>query len=517
MIVVYHKNNEVVDVFDYENNKKLSFVGKTIQETLIFIAKDNKTQIIGWCHNSLREDIDLPEWEFIFKHQLIMTSFETTNHLFINPSIGFVEDSPFINVNKKVNYPTWLMSADVGGIHASVLVKFEFLLKYKLSFSYFLNSVAKVGIKQGLLCYSNPKLLRKIFSPIKFLKMNISKAEMFRFIKSNYRFRWIFLYLINLLIYKKKIYIFSFLKVLFKESITNTISLKDILLVEKNEIQTPTIDVLIPTLGRANHLKNVLIDLSEQTLLPTKVIIVEQNLNINKNSELDFLSDKWPFKIDYTLINQLGACNARNIALSKVTSNWVFFADDDIRLNNKVLEDVFKYINLYNAEAATISCLQKNEIEKNKIIHQWPTFGSGSSIVSSNSLKRVKFNLAYEFGYGEDADFGMQLRNIGMDVLYIPFVKMLHLKAPSGGFREKIIQKWEQEAIKPKPSPTIMVYKLTYLTKEQLQSYKTTLFIKFYRDQSIKNPISYFRMMKRAWNKSIYWAKYLIDKYKDEI
>jgi GT2 family glycosyltransferase len=34
-----------------------------------------------------------------------------------------------------------------------------------------------------------------------------------------------------------------------------------------------------------------------------------------------------------------------------------------------------------------------------------------------------------------DNDFGMQLRNQGHDVLYLPEPQILHLKAPMGGFR----------------------------------------------------------------------------------
>jgi GT2 family glycosyltransferase len=40
--------------------------------------------------------------------------------------------------------------------------------------------------------------------------------------------------------------------------------------------------------------------------------------------------------------------------------------------------------------------------------------------------------MALEFGYGEDTDFGMQLRNKGFDVIYFPDLKITHLKAPMG-------------------------------------------------------------------------------------
>jgi len=512
MIVIFHDNIKVDQVFDYENNKKLSFIGKTIQEILITVSKLNKSKIIAWCNSSLKDYIDITKCESIIKNELVMVSFETSINFYINSSIGFVEDSPFINVNKKVNYPTWLMSSDVGGMHASALLKFKSLLDYNISFSFFLNLVAKIGMKQGLLCYSNPFLLKTHFPLIRRNKSDISKTEMFRFIKSNYRKRWQSLYILNNFLYKREIIFWSFFKSLLKKNINCKITFKNIEVENAGSYKKPSIDVLIPTLGRPKYLKDVLIDLSKQTFLPKRVIIVEQNSNLEENSKLDFLSDKWPFKIDHIFTHQLGVCNARNLALAKVTSDWVFFADDDIRLNNNILENAFKYINLYGAKAVTISCLKKNEIEKNKGIHQWPTFGSGTSIVKSSLLKCIKFDLAYEFGYGEDGDFGMQLRNNGIDILYVPFVKMLHLKAPIGGFREKIMQKWKSETLQPKPSPTIMVYKLKYATKEQLQSYKTTLFFKFYKIQSILNPFKYYKIMELRWRKSLFWANQLIHK-----
>mgnify|MGYP003624915407 CR=1 FL=1 len=517
MIVVFHENNKVVQIYDYSNNQEIDIALDAIQETLVLLAIKNTSQFIGWCHESLKEDLNLTKWNSILKHPLLLVSFETSDHFYMTSDIGYIEDTPFINVNKNVSYPTWFMSSDVGVIHASVLLKFEYLLKYKLAFDLFLNMIAKVGMKQGLLCYSNPNLLIDASKKRVITKKNISSTNFLWFVKSNYRYRWILLYLLNLSIHNKKFLIFPFLRVLFKKSIKNKISFDNIKLKEYKKLIGPSIDVLIPTLGREKYLKDVLLDLANQTILPKKVIIIEQNPIENELSKLDFLNEPWPFEIDHTIIYQLGACNARNIGLSKVSSDWVFFADDDVRFNSTLLEDGFKYLNLYQTVAICLSCLQKNEIENHNNVFQSATFGSGTSIVKSTALKDVKFDRAYEFGYGEDADFGMQLRNTGTDILYVPFVKILHLKALIGGFRKKMIRKWEKEAILPKPSPTIMVYKLKYATKEQLQSYKTTLFLKFYKNQPIINPLSYYKQFQKALDKSKYWATNLINKESNEI
>lgn len=512
MILLFHKNNKVVQVYDYDNNLELEVNSISIQDSLISIAKKNTLSTIGWCNINCKNQLNLSEWSKILTHPLKMVSFECATNYYLPSSIGFVEQTPFVKVNKKVEYPTWLMSSDVGALHASVLLKFTRLLNYTVPFDLFLNALAKIGMKEGLLCYSNPKLLTPNFRRINIKKPKASLLNIYWFIKSNYRWPWIFLFLFNRIIYKKKVDVFTFLAVLFKKKIHCKVNFKDVKFPVEENYPKPSIDVLIPTLGREKFLKNVLLDLSKQTLLPNNIIIIEQNSDVSSKSKLAYLSDNWPFKIYHVFTHQLGACNARNIGLNMVKSDWVFFADDDIRLKKTILESAFLYINKFKVNAISLSCLQKNEKEKNEVVFQSTTFGSGTSLVKSEALKNLKFNIAYEFGYGEDADFGMQLRNQGTDILYIPFVSMLHLKAPIGGFRKKIKKEWDLQITKPKPSPTIMIYKLKHTTKEQLQGYKINLILKYFRVQKNKNIFSYYKQMKIAWNKSLYWANYLINK-----
>ena len=128
-------------------------------------------------------------------------------------------------------------------------------------------------------------------------------------------------------------------------------------------------------------------------------------------------------------------------------------------------------------------------------------------------VKDLKFNEVYEFGFGEDTDFGMQIRNKGYDVIYLPEPSITHLKAPMGGFRTKPVLEWHSETITPKPSPTVMLFLLMHKTKQQLYGYKTILFFKYYKVQSIKNPFAYYRMFQKQWQMSMKWAKILESRY----
>ncbi|MES2806304.1 MAG: glycosyltransferase family 2 protein, partial [Bacteroidota bacterium] len=63
--------------------------------------------------------------------------------------------------------------------------------------------------------------------------------------------------------------------------------------------------------------------------------------------------------------------------------------------------------------------------------------------------------------------------------------------------------------IQPKPSPTIMLYKILHTTVEQRLGYKTILFFKYYQHQKIKNPFHYYDQFQKQWKQSILWANKL--------
>ena len=154
MIVVYHKNHKVVEVdFDREN---IAFSKKNIAEVLFQAAILYPDELIVWCHFDLKPNLNFSEFEGVFHHKKIMASYNPFENSFLSDAIGYVEESPFIKINKKVTYPTWRTSSVVGGIHASVLVALKGEIKTLGSFDYFLHSLAKLSMTIGLLCYSEP-------------------------------------------------------------------------------------------------------------------------------------------------------------------------------------------------------------------------------------------------------------------------------------------------------------------------------------------------------------------------
>jgi glycosyltransferase involved in cell wall biosynthesis len=502
MIVVYHQNNKVLKVVKEET--ELSFDIQNVAENLMFLANIYTDDLLIWCHIDFKPYLNFVAFETVFHHNKIMASYNPFSNGYLSEAIGYVEESPFIKINKKVTYPTWQMSSYVGGVYASVLTATKDEIYKGENFDYFLNSIAKLAMPKGLFCYSEPQLITD-FSEKDHLYIE-DKSLLFRFVKQHYKTRWVFLLFLNLFIYEREfpflpfIYSLFYFKRKFKKDLLNQIAVKSI---NNRTVEHKTIDVIIPTIGRKQYLHDVLKDLSKQTCLPRNVIIVEQNVDIESNSELDYLTNEdWPFTIKHTFTHQAGVCNARNLALNEVESEWVFLNDDDNRFESDLIEKVLERATLYGANCLTTSYIQKDEVLTYKTIHQSGIFGSGNSFLKSNILKFVSFDKSLEFGYGEDTDFGLQLRNLGIDIIYFPELTILHLKAPMGGFRNKVVFPWEAEKDFPKPSPKIMYVKRKYLADQQLASYKTILFFKLHKGNFFAIP-----QFNRRWESSIKWSK----------
>ena len=511
MIQVIHTNKIVLKI-SKDDQSLAVFNGLNISETVVKLAELYPSELILWCHIDWVPYINYEQIHTICPSNSEMISYTISDENYLSKNIGFVEQSIFINFSKQVKIATWQMSSDIGMTHAAVFLAVKTTIQPVKDFDYFLNSVAKIVMPLGVFCYSNPALLIETNSEsTRTHKVNFTK--LFQFVSQHYKKVWLVVLLVCLIYKKGKFPIFAFLRSLFHSKINSTtIKIQNFNLLSTNEeIYSNAIDVLIPTIGRKAPLYNFLKNLAEQTILPTTVIIIEQNPIVHASSELDYLvNERWPFKIKHQLIYQLGACNARNLALQEITSDWVFFADDDIEIHADFLENCLENAKKYKQQVFSLSCLLRKEKKQFTNFFQWVSFGSGASFANVQAIKNLKFDSKYEFGFGEDSDFGMQIRNNGYDILYFPTPEIIHLKAPIGGFRTKVVRKWDNDLIEPKPSPTVMVFKLTYDSNEQYFAYKLMYFFRMFIVNKVSNPIQTYKILKLKWNKSVHWAQQLI-------
>ncbi len=502
MIIVKHNRKKVTSI----NEAQLSGFGvNSISNDLIKLSDKYPDELIIWVYEVLQTKLNVEELSNIFNRKRMIASYSATKTSYLPSYLGLIDQTPFLNINFEVSYPTFQMNADVGGCYAEVLNQFKNLTHS--DFNYFLNSIGKVGQPKGLFCYSEPRLLTD--TP-KIEPVIAQMSDLFKFVKQHYKPKWTFFLIIALFFYYKKFPVFSFLNSLFKSrrhlKVNDLSSISGEFIGDK-KIIVNSIDVIIPTIGRKEYLINVLEDLTQQSWRPKSVIVVEQNPDFSSKSELEDLNNiQWPFKLDLIFTHKAGVCSARNTALSKVTADWVFLADDDNRLQPELLASVKSKIEYFQVNVLNPAYLQLNESEPLKIEKQWETFGAGCSFMASRLLKEVQFDLGFEFGYAEDKDFGAQLRKSGNDILYDPNIKILHLKAPIGGFRFEHSYAWQKEKYTPKPSPTIMLHILKNKTREQFLGFKLVYFLQRLSGwQSILRINSIFK----EWNCSLKWATHL--------
>ncbi|SHG65901.1 hypothetical protein SAMN05444483_1212 [Salegentibacter echinorum] len=511
MKILIHKNSEIPIKVLSSNAEKVELEQKTCTEAFWELAEKYPNEIIGWCELNFEPKITLEQWQNIFHRDLIMASYAVKT-TFLSESIGFVDQLPFVNVNRKVKFATWQMSADIGGITGKTLLQFKKRFGHLKDFETLTNSVAKLGQQNGLFCYSAPSLIKnvgKIDKPTE-VKSNASTARLFKFVAAHYKKQRLFLLFFCFLYFKKSFPIIALLRAFFQKS--HFKASIDLVKVEANlakpKTGTETIDVIIPTLDRRDYLLQVFEDLENQTHRPKKVIVIEQNPEKNSSSELPELQNKsWPFEVVHHFIHKTGACNARNLALDEVNADWVFFADDDNKMENDILERSLDELKKYQLDMLSLNYLQEGEKLVFGKLKQWGTFGAGNSIVRGKFASKIRFDTAFENGYGEDKDYGMQLRLVGCDIIYHPGLEILHLKAPRGGFRQTALPAWEND--QPKPAPTLMLYAQKYYTTEQFLGFKTELFLRYYFKQDIKNPFKYLKSMKKRWRSSEAWARKL--------
>ncbi|HEX8269178.1 MAG TPA: glycosyltransferase [Flavobacterium sp.] len=509
MIIIYHDHRKATSVYDQDLMMEIDLHARSLSALLFELAARYNGRLLVWCSEAYRNQLNINLIPQIFNHKRLLISYCPGGADYLPEAIGYVEDSSFIKICKEVTYPTWRMSSVVGGIYSDTLLVTKDVVTQDEDFDYFLSSLSRSVIAVGMFCYSEPQLLTESFVAAYIPKA--SNWDLFRFVGQHFKKQWVLMLFANMLINERKFPLAAAICSLFtKRRQLKSKIFEEISIESSKDLQfEKTIDVVIPTLGRKKYLHDVLLDIAQQSVLPRNVIIIEQNPDPESTTELDYLNHEWPFSITHRLIHQTGACNARNVALKEVKSDWVFLADDDIRLTPTFIEEVFQQIYQTRHEVFSICCILPGQKPLFDHVHQTPTFSAGSSVISRASLGDSAFGMAYEFGYGEDSDFGMQLTNKGYDTYHLPYPQILHLKAPSGGFRSKVTQEWDNEVPQPKPSPTVLLYRILHHSKQQLLGYRTILFLKFYKQQQIKNPFAYLKAFRIQWKKSVYWAQKL--------
>jgi glycosyltransferase involved in cell wall biosynthesis len=107
---------------------------------------------------------------------------------------------------------------------------------------------------------------------------------------------------------------------------------------------TPTISVVTPTLQRATEVASLLKNLSQQTLLPVEVVLVDgaSDQDLETQNLVSNLSASLPFSVRYVR-HAKGTAIQRNRGIEEATrGDFIAFIDDDVRLEPDFLRTIIQ-------------------------------------------------------------------------------------------------------------------------------------------------------------------------------
>lgn len=235
------------------------------------------------------------------------------------------------------------------------------------------------------------------------------------------------------------------------------------------------ISVIICTKDRYDDIKNLLSDLATQTLLANEIIIVDATEM--PQSLGDYSNRLSPIVHIHSLP---GLTRQRNVGVENAHGDFLFFFDDDVRLENNYLAEVMAVFlqdnhkkiggvmgkivmenEWYNRQKLIIK-IKHNLVLLNKILFQHNYNGNGKFRLSGfpthpgelnqsrfieclsggltayrrQVFEKIKFdeNLK-KYGYMEDSDSSKQLKDAGYLAYYCATARLRHMK--SGGNRLK--------------------------------------------------------------------------------
>ena len=487
-----------------KNSKKWEFNGTPFHSFIDGLKElSNNFDVLGWCY--------FPEDKAILKASIIKNKTNELPELVTFGSQLFLENSeyleaqnPYFNsfsTGEKGQYDTWRVRSNAGYISTSIIKELSvinFPKSYKTSLAVLGYFSYKIG---GLVIASN----KEPFTNKKIEGLNDDEyIEAISFFKKK---QWILFYVINRFLFDNKLLLP--IKYLFKNNyilIEHKPSLWDKVSKFSVDISLKSVDVVIPTLGRADFVYQTLLDLNEQDIQINKVILVEQKLPNQKETLLKKTLDyNWKFNLEHVLLEELGLCNARNVGFGKSKADYIVMLDDDIRIDNQpnILENLI--VKLETSKAQIISFASNNI--KGNTFSEMSYFVSGCSfLIRNNNI--LPFNLDIEGMGCDDQEYNNNVHDNHQRVIYTNLEYINHLRAPMGGWRfdAKEFLPWYDGGIVPLPGPVTLHRYLKYATENQLKGYKFFVFFKYYKFKIWK-----YSLFNKRWEKSLLWANKIIE------
>ncbi|MGC4020651.1 MAG: glycosyltransferase family 2 protein [Cyclobacteriaceae bacterium] len=119
------------------------------------------------------------------------------------------------------------------------------------------------------------------------------------------------------------------------------------------------VSAVIPTRNRQSSLRETLKSLSNQSVQPSEIIIVDASED-HETEDLSKSVDKFLFTVNYKKAASRGAASQRNEGVALARFPYIFFMDDDLLFEEKCLERLFSAIE-ENKELGGVNAMITNQ------------------------------------------------------------------------------------------------------------------------------------------------------------
>lgn len=221
----------------------------------------------------------------------------------------------------------------------------------------------------------------------------------------------------------------------------------------------PNVSVILPTFGRYKYVAELLEDLRTQTIKPRQILIADGNQQ--REPEVYERFKDLPIQVLWLNEQQTGTCAPRNACLERITGDYVWFLDDDSRIDEKNLENHLRLLEVYGADVSVGPAYTRDRPELHSFqrdVHS--TFmDCGTTLCRTDILEKSGgFDMQYnEYLAGEDGDIGDRFIIAGGLMLNNPYAKRFHYLAPVGGARtsKNNLHRWKRWSLSPRPVQSI--------------------------------------------------------------
>lgn len=235
---------------------------------------------------------------------------------------------------------------------------------------------------------------------------------------------------------------------------------------------SPSVSVVLPTLGRYELVAGVLEQLAEQTLPPTQVVVVDQN-DPDQRDPAFYERFQAVLPLEVVFQDERGQWISRNEAVRRTTGDWIAFVDDDSAIVPDFIERHLEGLLRYDADLTTGAsrAVVGAPVPENyaffRVADQWD---SGNGLCHRSLIEEFGlFDQQFDRQRRGDAEFGLRVQLGGGLVIHVPGAIRTHLKAEKGGLRT--YGSWDgfrsRDRSGPLPVPAMIYYTARYHTPRQ--------------------------------------------------